>query len=229
VIVRFTALTLAVPRAAVLQDLRRPLPRGDEDVGKRLVVAQQHIETRPQALDQVRLEQQRLGFGRGRHELDARGHRDHAGDTRDEAGRPRIGEDALLEVLRFADIEHVAASVEHAIDARPRRRHFGVMEDRGAPCSERTSVLVKAKLGRFLFRLRQRLLFVVFDDLRLGSQIWFGNAAHARGCRPIGRDSHMRAEKRIRCPLQSRRRPAAFPIYDPLTMRRRTPYRFNTV
>jgi hypothetical protein len=38
---------------------------GDQDIGKRLVVAQLHVEARPQLLDQIGLEQQRLGFGRG--------------------------------------------------------------------------------------------------------------------------------------------------------------------
>ena len=103
-------VALARARAAMLEDLRRPVIRRDEDVGKRLVVAQQHVEARPQPLDQVGLEQQRLGLGRGRDEFDRRGRRDHARDARVVAGRPRIGEDALLDVLRLADVEHVAAA-----------------------------------------------------------------------------------------------------------------------
>ena len=57
-------------RAAMLQDLRRPVIAGDQDVGKRLVVAQQHVEARPQLLDQIGFEQQRLGLGGGRDDLD---------------------------------------------------------------------------------------------------------------------------------------------------------------
>src|SRR4029077_5780654 len=112
-----------------------------------------------------------------------------------ESGRAGIGRNALLNVLRFADIQHVAATVEHAIDARPRRRDFGVLEYCGAAGGQRTFVLVKAKLGRLLFWHRRRLLFVLFDDLRFRSEIWFGNAAHARACRPIARESHMASGK----------------------------------
>ena len=60
-------------RAAMLEDLRRPMIAGDQDVGKRLVVAQQNVEARPQPLDQVGLEQQRLGLGLGRDEFERRG------------------------------------------------------------------------------------------------------------------------------------------------------------
>ena len=69
-------------RAAMFQDLRRPVVAGDQDIGKRFVVAQLHVEARPQLLDQIGFQQQRLGFGRGGHDLDGRGGRDHAQDAR---------------------------------------------------------------------------------------------------------------------------------------------------
>src|SRR5690606_16111372 len=53
---------LAPAGAAMLDEGRGLVVSGDENVGERLVVAQQHIEAGPQALDQVGLEQQRLGF-----------------------------------------------------------------------------------------------------------------------------------------------------------------------
>ena len=53
----------------------------DEDVGKRLVVAHQHIEARPEALDKVGFEKQRLGLGADGDELHRRGRRDHARDA----------------------------------------------------------------------------------------------------------------------------------------------------
>jgi hypothetical protein len=43
---------------------------GDQDIGERLVVAQKHIEARPQPLDQVGFEQQRFGLGCRRDELE---------------------------------------------------------------------------------------------------------------------------------------------------------------
>ena len=125
-------VALARARAAVLEDLRRPMVRGDEDVGKRLVVAQQHVEARPQPLDQVGFEQQRLGLGRGGDELHRRGRRDHPLDAGVVPGRPRVGRDPLLDVLRLADVEHLAGRIEHAIDAGRRRRELGVAQQRGA-------------------------------------------------------------------------------------------------
>jgi hypothetical protein len=56
----------------VLGDLRERVVAGQQDVGEGLVVAQQHVEARPQALDQVDLEQQRLDLGVGRDDLDRR-------------------------------------------------------------------------------------------------------------------------------------------------------------
>ena len=80
-------------RAAVLEDLRRPVIRGDDDVGKRLVVAQQHVEPRPQTLDQVGFEQQRFRLGRSGDELHGGGRRDHPFDAGVVPGRAGIGRD----------------------------------------------------------------------------------------------------------------------------------------
>ena len=153
----------------MLENLRRPVIRRDHDIGKRFVVAQHHIEARPQPLDEVGLEQQRLGLGAGDDEFERARRRDHALDAGVEPGRAGIGGDALFDVLRLADIEHVAARIDHAIDARPRRRELGVMDDRGAAGGERALLLVEAKLRRFrVIRLRQRLLVVLLDGLDLG-------------------------------------------------------------
>ena len=135
-------------RAAMLEDLRRPVIGRDQNIGKRLVVAQHHVEARPQALDQVRLEQQRLGLGAGDDEFERAGGRDHALDAGVVAGRTRIGDNAFLDVLRLADIEHVAARVDHAIDAGPRRRELGVVDDGGAAGGQRALVLIGASIGR---------------------------------------------------------------------------------
>ena len=139
-------------RAAMLEDLRRPVIRRDHNVGERFVVAKHHIEARAQPLDQIGFEQQRFGFGAGDDEFDRAGCRDHPLDPGIESGRAGVGRNALFDVLGLADIEHVTARVEHPIDARPRRRHFGVMDNCGASRGERAFLVVKAKLSRFLLR-----------------------------------------------------------------------------
>jgi hypothetical protein len=90
---------------------------GDEDIGKRLVVAQQHVEARPQALDQIGFEQQRFDLGARRDELHVRRLAHHLGDAIGVDAAMRIVGDALLQAARLADIEHVAGFVEHAVDA----------------------------------------------------------------------------------------------------------------
>ena len=120
----------------MLEDLRRPVVAGDQNIGKRLVVAQLHVEARPQLLDQIGLEQQRLGLGRGRDDLDRHGGRDHAQDARRlRRVDARIGGQPLADVLGLADIEHVVGRVEHAIDAGRGRRepHRAVRSRHGRP------------------------------------------------------------------------------------------------
>ena len=171
-------------RAAMLENLRRPVIGRDQDIGKRFVVAQHHVEARPQPLDQIGLEQQRLGLGAGDDEFERAGGGDHALDAGVETGRAGIGGNALFDVLRLADIEHVAARIDHAIDARPRRRELGVVHDRGAAGGKRTGFFVEGKLRGFgLVGLRQRLLVVFLDDLGLGRDFWLRDI-HARECSP---------------------------------------------
>src|SRR5207302_11034870 len=43
-------------RAAMLEDLRRPMIPRDQNIGKRLVVAELHVEARLELLDQIGLE-----------------------------------------------------------------------------------------------------------------------------------------------------------------------------
>ena len=124
-------------RAAMLEDLRRPVIGGDQDIGKRLVVAQQHVEARPQALDQVGFEEKRFGLGSRGDELHRGGVGDHPLDARVVAGRPRVGRKPLPDALGLADIEHLARGIEHAIDARRRRRDLGVAQQDLAARAER--------------------------------------------------------------------------------------------
>ena len=139
-------------RAAMLEDLRRPVVAGDQDVGKRLVVAQLHVEARPQLLDQIGFEQQRLGLGRGRDDLDRDGRRDHAQDARRlRRVDPRIGGQPLADVLGLADIEHVAGRIEHAVDAGRGGRKAHRVLDRGMADRQRA---LGDRLGRLLRRFR---------------------------------------------------------------------------
>ena len=145
----------------MLHELRR-LVIGDEDIGKRLVVTQQHVEARPQALDEVRLQQQRLGFGPRRDEFHRRGLLDHADDPVRLQSDAGIAGDALLEIARLADIEHVACRIEHAVDAGRIRQaldeigdHRGALAARGqlAAGFERHSGFGSGVLGRESFRI----------------------------------------------------------------------------
>ena len=90
---------------------------GDENIGKRLVVAQLHVEARPQLLDQIGFQQQRFGLGRGGDDLDRYRRRDHPQDPRRQRGVDAgIGSKPLANVFRLADVQHVASGIEHAVD-----------------------------------------------------------------------------------------------------------------
>jgi len=78
-------------RPAVLGELRPFGVATDHDVGERLVVAQQHVEARHEALDQVVLEEQRLGFAVGDGEFHGPRGRDHADQARGEPGWLSVG------------------------------------------------------------------------------------------------------------------------------------------
>ena len=89
----------------------------DHDVGKRLVVAQQHVEARPEALDQVVLEEQRLGFAVGDGEFHGPRRGNHADQARGEPRGLGIGSDAAAQRARLADVQDLALCRDHAIDA----------------------------------------------------------------------------------------------------------------
>jgi hypothetical protein len=149
--------------------LRRPMVAGDQNIGKRLVVAQLHIEARPQLLDQIGLEQQRLGLGRGRDDLDRHGGRDHAQD----AGRlrrvdARIGGKPLADIFRLADVQHVAGRVQHAVDAGRGGRKPHRLFDRGMADRERA---FRHALTGLLGNLRQPRLVVLVGGGHRGVEI----------------------------------------------------------
>ncbi len=64
--------------------------RGNKDIGKTFVIAQQHVVARLQLLDEVLFQQKRLCLGRGRQEHHRRSFRDHPRDPPRVAGGARI-------------------------------------------------------------------------------------------------------------------------------------------
>ena len=101
----------------MLEDAGRGVVGRQKDVRERLVVAHQHVETRAQTLDQVRLEQQRFRFGACDDELHRCRLAHHAADAMSVETALRVIGDALLQAARLADVKHVAGGVHHAIDA----------------------------------------------------------------------------------------------------------------
>ena len=104
--------------AAVLAKLRGRMLPADDDLGERLVVAQQDVEARLELLDQVDLEQQGFGFGLGGDELHRPGQVDHVGDALGMETALRVLHHPLLQRARLADVEHLAVVAQHAVDAR---------------------------------------------------------------------------------------------------------------
>jgi hypothetical protein len=90
---------------------------GDQDIGKALVVAQDHIEARFQLLDEVAFKKQRLCLRRRHHEFHAGGERDHQRDAVVMALASRVVRDAVFEVPRLSHVNDVALAVIHAVDA----------------------------------------------------------------------------------------------------------------
>ena len=69
---------------------------GQHQPGIGFVVAQQDVEARLEALDEVRFQQQRLGLGMGGDDLHRRGVGDHAAQPFRQAADLGIGRNAFL-------------------------------------------------------------------------------------------------------------------------------------
>jgi hypothetical protein len=97
-------------------DTREAITR-DHEVGVGLVVAEEDVVARGERLDQVVLEDQRLGL-RARHgDLDGGHLRQHQLDARAVIALLKIARDALAQVAGLAHVEDLVLRVEHAIDA----------------------------------------------------------------------------------------------------------------
>src|SRR5262245_18941046 len=64
-------------------------------------------------------------------------------------------------------------SIDHAVDARRRRRELEVAQDRGAPSRQRAGAGGKIHGG---LELGQALLVVLFDQFGRGIDVFFGDA-----------------------------------------------------
>ena len=130
---RAVVVALRAPRAAVLGDAREGVLAAQEDEGEALVVAQQHVVGRAEALDQLRFEQQRLGLRVGDHDLHPPGLADHPPQPVGEVGDLGVVGHAVLQRARLADIEHVAARIEHPVDPGARLQRAHGLADRRHP------------------------------------------------------------------------------------------------
>ena len=103
--------------APVLRDLREGMVLRDDEPGVGFVVAEDDVVARAQALDEVRLEEERLGLGRRGDDLEVPRLEDHAPEAVRQAVDLRVGVHALLQRAGLADVESVPPRVEHAVHA----------------------------------------------------------------------------------------------------------------
>ncbi len=104
-------------RAAVELQPRELVLHVQVDVGEALVVAQHDVEARLVRLDEVVLEQQRLGFGVGDRDLDGTDLRHQRLHLRVDVAGGEVGADPVLETARLADVQQLLAGAEHAVHA----------------------------------------------------------------------------------------------------------------
>ena len=91
---------------------------GQHDAGVALVVAQQHVVARLQRLDQLVLQQQRIGLAAGDGGFHPRHLRQHPHDPRRFRRGVEVAPHAVAQGARLAYVEHAAGVIEHAIHAR---------------------------------------------------------------------------------------------------------------
>ena len=119
---------------------------GDLQVRVALVVAEQDVEARVQRLDQVVLEQQRLGLGAHHRRLQARDARHHVADARAAVVLVEVARDALLQVARLADVEH-ARRARRSSGRRRAGRAAPPPRPAGARAAPASAVAVAAGIG----------------------------------------------------------------------------------
>jgi hypothetical protein len=167
----------ALARAAMLDELRRLVVGGEQDVGQGLVVPHQHVVAGLELLDQVGFEEKRLGLrGRG-DEFHGGGLADHPGDAVGMGLPPGIGADPRLQALGLAHVENVPPAVEHPVD--PGRVGKGgpePLDHLRAPLDQAgIGLQVELHIGAALQGDGAVVLLVVQD---LGRNVVIGVAAH---------------------------------------------------
>ncbi|MCY1367647.1 hypothetical protein D9M69_545910 [compost metagenome] len=115
--IRPEILALGLFRAAMNAQARK-LSVGEKDVGVGFIVAQQDVIGRAPFLDQRLLKQQGFGFVGGDRRLDLGDTRHQRGGLGGKPGLAKVARQAILEVLRLADVEQPRFAVEHAVHTR---------------------------------------------------------------------------------------------------------------
>ena len=109
-------------RAPIEREARKIVARVEMQERKALVVAEQDVEARAMRLDEVELEQQRLGVGVRDGDFHAGGLRHQRLNLGVHVARLEVGAHPALQVSRLADVENLALGIQHAIHARTRRK-----------------------------------------------------------------------------------------------------------
>ena len=89
----------------------------NQDIGKRFIVAQQHVVAGFELLDEVLFQKQRFGFGARGQEHHRGGFKHHPRDTGRMPMVTRIARDPRLKIARLANVQHLALGVQHPVNA----------------------------------------------------------------------------------------------------------------
>ena len=128
----------------------------EQDVGEGLVVPEQHVVVRLEALDHVALQEESLHLAVGHRDLEGGGRRHHALEAHRQLAGVEIAGDALFQALRLADIERFAGAIRHAVDAGARRhgleraaQHRNTALERLRLCGDGRRILGDGRGGPF--------------------------------------------------------------------------------
>ena len=112
---------LALLARAAMQRQARKRMRRQHDIRIGLVIAQQNIELRQMRFDEIVLQNQRFRFRMGNRRINI-DHLLHQGARlRAHAVVTKITGKPVAQILRLADIQHLAVGIAHLINARQRR------------------------------------------------------------------------------------------------------------
>ena len=130
-------IALEGTRSTVLGELSPFMLALDQDIGERFVVPHDDIVGRTEAFDQIRFEKQSLCFRVRRHYDHVLRACHHPSNPIGQIAGVGIAGDAVLEILRLADIKHVAMTVDHAVNTRAFRHRLEVFADDRAAVDKR--------------------------------------------------------------------------------------------